>query len=146
MHNMSIPNAMWSCAVNTIVYLRNRTLSRAIGPSGGVPITLLTLGEPDASNFRVFGCTVYASVTDKLRCKLGEKAFRGAMVGYPFDAPSYCVCNPVTRRITTSVHAMFQETVPGFYPYLDTDSLISNGTDVDDGSAHFPPPMPFRMI
>jgi hypothetical protein len=55
----------------------------------------------------VFGCTIFAYVPDKLRRKLGEMAFRGAMVGFPSDAPCYRVYNPVTRRITTSVHVMF---------------------------------------
>jgi hypothetical protein len=67
MHKMLVPNAMWSCAVSTVVYLRNHTFSRAVGPSGGVPQTLRTLGEPDASEFRVFGCGVFAKVHDKLR-------------------------------------------------------------------------------
>jgi hypothetical protein len=107
MHNMSFPHAMWSCAVSTVFHLRNRTFSRALGLSGGVPLTLLTQVEPDASKFRVFGCAVFAKVPDKLRRKLGEKAFRGVMVGYPLDAPCCRVYNPVTRRITTFVHVMF---------------------------------------
>jgi hypothetical protein len=36
------PNSTWSCTLNKVVYLRNRTFSRAVGPSGGVPLTLLT--------------------------------------------------------------------------------------------------------
>jgi hypothetical protein len=78
---------MWSCAVNTVVYLRNRTFTRAVGPSVGVPLTLLTSARPDASKFRVFGCIVFAKVFDKLGRKLGENAFRDVMVGYPTDAP-----------------------------------------------------------
>jgi hypothetical protein len=74
-----------------------------------------------------------------MRRKLGEKAFRGVMIGYPCDAPGYRVYNPVTRRTTTSVHVMFQETFPGFQPSHKIGSLISNDTDADDGSAQFPP-------
>jgi hypothetical protein len=138
MHSMSVPNAMWSCAVSTIVDLRNRTFSRAVGPSGGVHLTLLTQVEPDASEFRVFGCTVFAKVPDKLRRKLGEKAFRGVMVGYPSDALGNRVYNPVTRSITTSVHVTFHEIVPGFLPSLDTNPLISDDTETVIGSALFP--------
>jgi hypothetical protein len=25
LHNMAVPNFMWSCAVSTVVYMRNRT-------------------------------------------------------------------------------------------------------------------------
>jgi hypothetical protein len=66
MHRMSVPNSMWSCAVSTVVYLHDRTFSRAfISLSGGIPITLLVSNAPDASKFRVFGSTVYANVPDK---------------------------------------------------------------------------------
>jgi hypothetical protein len=61
---MSVPNSMWSCAISTVVYLRNRMFSRAVGASGGVPLTLLTSQEPNASK-----------VPGKLRRKLGEKRF-----------------------------------------------------------------------
>jgi hypothetical protein len=77
---------------------------------------------PDASTFRVFGCAVFAKVPDKQRRKLSEKAFRGVMVGYPPDAPGYRVYNPDTRRITTSVHVVFQEDTPGFGTQLSVDS------------------------
>jgi hypothetical protein len=116
LHNMFDSNSMWSCAISTVVYLRNRMFSHAVGVSGSVPLTHLTFQEPDASKFRVFGCIVFAKVPDKLRRKLGEKAFRGIMIGYPPDAPGYRIYNSATRRITTSVHVVFHEDVPGFPP------------------------------
>jgi hypothetical protein len=111
LHNMAVPNSMWSCDVTTVVYLRNRTYSRLVGPDGGIHLTLLTSSVHDVSKFRVFGCAVFAKVPDKLRRKLSKKAFRGVMVGYPTDAPGYRVYNPEVRRITTSV---FHEGTPGF--------------------------------
>jgi transposase InsO family protein len=42
LHSMAVPNSMWSCAIITVVYLRNRTYSRSVGPTGGIPLTLLT--------------------------------------------------------------------------------------------------------
>jgi hypothetical protein len=130
MHHMSVPNFMWSCAVCTIVYLRNRTFSRAVHPLGGVPLTLLTQVDPNASKFRVFGCTFFAKVPN-LR-KLGERAFRGVMVGYSFDVLGYRAYNLVPRRMTTSVHVMFKQTVPGFHVSHWIDSLISDATDAAD--------------
>jgi hypothetical protein len=72
MHIMSVSNSVWSCAVSTVVSLRNRTFSRANNLSSGVRITLLTSKAPDASKFRISGCSVFAKVSDKLRNKLGE--------------------------------------------------------------------------
>jgi hypothetical protein len=53
-------------AVNTVIYMCKRVLSRAIGPSGGVPLTLMTMTALNASYFRVFSCTVFAKVPDRL--------------------------------------------------------------------------------
>jgi hypothetical protein len=55
--------------------MRNRTYSRSVGLSGGMPLTFLTSSVQDASKFRVFGCNVFAKVPDKLRRKLGEMRF-----------------------------------------------------------------------
>jgi hypothetical protein len=93
LYNMAVPNSMWSCVVNIVVYLHNRTYNRSVGLTRGIPLTLLTSWALDASKFRVFGCAVFAKVPDKLRRKLGDKAFRGVMVGYPTDAPWYYVYN-----------------------------------------------------
>jgi hypothetical protein len=101
LHSMAVSNFMWSCDVRTVVYLRNRTYNRHVGLTGGVPLTLLTSSASNASKFRVFGSTVFAEVPDKLRRKLSVKTFRGVIVGYPLDAPRYCIYNPETRRITT---------------------------------------------
>jgi hypothetical protein len=124
--------------MHIVVYLRNRTFSRAVGLSGVVSNTLLTSKAPDASKFRVFGCIVFAKVPHKLRRKRGEKTFSGVLVGYLFDAPWYRVYNPVTRPITASVHAAFQKDVPCFGVSTPIDSLITDAavTDSDYDNVH----------
>jgi hypothetical protein len=107
LHIMAVPNSMWSCVVSTFVYQRNRTYNRSVGLTGGIPFTLLTSSVPHASKFPVFGCAVFAKVPDQLRRKLGKKAFRGVIVGYPPDALGYRVYNPETRRINTSIYVVF---------------------------------------
>jgi hypothetical protein len=136
---------MWSCAAITLVYLRNRTYSRAVGLSGGVPITPLTSKAPDASKFRVFGCAVFAKVLDKIREELDEKAFRGVMAGYPHDAHGYHVYNPATRRVTTSVHGVFQEAPPGFGARSPIDSVITDASDTGDAYDHSPQSHPLIL-
>jgi hypothetical protein len=70
--------------------------------------------------------------------ELGKKRFRGVMIGYPHDAPGYRICNPVTRRITTSVHVVVQEDTPGFGTRPTIDSLITDAWDTDDALDHSP--------
>jgi hypothetical protein len=48
LYAMCVPNNMWLCAISTIVHLRNRTFSRAIGSYGGVPLTRLLGAVPYA--------------------------------------------------------------------------------------------------
>jgi hypothetical protein len=115
-HCMYIFNSMWRCAVSIVIYLCNHTFSRAVGPSGGVPVTLLALVEPNAYKFRVFGYTFFAKVPNKLHRKLGEKASRGVMVGYLSHAPMDRVDSPVTRRTTTSMLVMVKDAIPASAP------------------------------
>jgi hypothetical protein len=133
LHAIYVCNSMWSCAINKVMYLRNRTYSRVVGPSGRVPLTLLITGTVrDAYAFRVFGCTIFAKVLDNLRRKLGMKAFRGVMVGYSHNSPGYRLKNPATRRITTYVHVKFQEKLLGFETSHPVDSSIDLFFDADD--------------
>jgi hypothetical protein len=107
MHAMSVPNRRWSCVVGTVVYLRNKHFSKAVGVTGGVPITVIMRFEPEASSFRIFGCNVSAKVPETLRRKMGMKALRGVIVG---DSPNFLgfrVYNPTTRHKTTSIHIQF---------------------------------------
>jgi hypothetical protein len=38
-HPMSGPTPMWSCAMRTVMFFLNRTVSRAVGHGGGVPMS-----------------------------------------------------------------------------------------------------------
>jgi hypothetical protein len=48
LHAISVPFNIWSCAINTVVHLRNRAFTIAVGPFGGPLLTLLTGAVPDA--------------------------------------------------------------------------------------------------
>ena len=51
-----LPKKFWAEALNTAVYLRNRSPSRAVQEV--TPIEALIKQKPDVSHFRVFGCYV----------------------------------------------------------------------------------------
>jgi hypothetical protein len=125
---------MWSCAINTVVHLRNRTYTRVVGPSGGVSLTRFTGTVLDAYAFQAFGCAIVAKVLDNLTRKLGMKAFRSVIVGYSQPSPGYRVYNPSPRRITTSFHVKIQEKLPCFGTSHTVDSSIDVFFDVDDSS------------
>jgi len=56
-----LPKKFWAEALNTAVYLRNRSPTRAVQEV--TPFEALTKQKPDVSHFRVFGCLCYAPVT-----------------------------------------------------------------------------------
>jgi hypothetical protein len=136
---------MCLCSVSIVLYLRSRTFSRAVGLSGGVPITLLTFNAPDVSRFRVFRRTIFAKVHDNLRRKLREKAFRGVMVGYPLYALGQRVYNLDTRHITTLVHMVLKEDVLGFGVSTIIDSLISEASDENGDHSNAPRSHPLEL-
>jgi hypothetical protein len=89
-------------------------------------------------------------VSDKLLRKLGEKEFRGVMVGYPHVSPWHRVYNPAIRRITTSVHVVFQENTPGLFGARQPiDSVITDDvitiTDADDPQDTSPKSYPLAL-
>jgi hypothetical protein len=104
----------------------------------GLLLPGLHFGLPDASKFRVFGCIVVAKMSGKLRRKLGEKAFQGVMVGYPFDAQGYRVYNHDTRCIDTFVHVVFQVYVPGCGSSQTIDSQITDASYMGSDHGHMP--------
>ena len=52
-----IPNEFWAEAVNTSVYVRNRSPTKVL--NGITPYECLFEKKPDVSNLRVFGCVTY---------------------------------------------------------------------------------------
>jgi hypothetical protein len=75
--------------MSTVVRLRNRTFSRAVGTYGEASLTLLISVSPDASGFWVFGCAALAKVPIAQRENLDLKLFRGVFVGYPPSSLGY---------------------------------------------------------
>jgi hypothetical protein len=139
---MHVSNSMRSARLSTCA--RARSVARLDHPVLG-PSLSRHLKKRTRPNFtsligRISHFTFFWKVPDKLRRKVGEDACRGVLVGYPIDAPMYRVHNPVTRCITSPVHVMIHYNVPRFRISVETDSLISNGSDARCRSDYPRPP------
>lgn len=66
-----LPDSFWAEAVNTAVYLHNRSPTRSL--DGKTPYEAWNGTKPDLSNLRVFGCDAYLHVPDEARTKLEVK-------------------------------------------------------------------------
>lgn len=96
-----------SSAVNTAVYLRNRTLASGLQKT---PYELWSGRRPDLSHLRVFGSTAMAHVPKIKRLKWDKKADKYILLGYAENTKGYRLYNPITKSIINSRDVVIMET------------------------------------
>ena len=90
--------------------------------------------KPSISHLRAYGCKVFSPI-DKLqrRGKLGAVRYKGVLVWYAEDSPSYRVWNPLKPKKVVNVGgAEFDESVEkGWWkPQLGREELEEIGVDI----------------
>ncbi|XBI39323.1 hypothetical protein VPH35_124123 [Triticum aestivum] len=122
----SMPARLWAEALSASTYLLNRRPCRSSSPRS--PHELLLGVAPDYTLLRVFGCLCYPNLTATTRHKLDRRSTACMFLGYPPDHRGYRCFDPVTRRVFTSRHVVFHETV---FPFARTSP---------DDTTPLPPP------
>ncbi|CAB4030416.1 Retrovirus-related Pol poly from transposon TNT 1-94 [Paramuricea clavata] len=123
-----IPNEFWAEAVNTSVYVRNRSPTKAL--NGITPYECLFEKKPDVSNLRVFGCVTYVHIPDNQRKKLDAKSRKSIFMGYPEGVKGYKLYDPVSRKFLGSRDVIFLE--KKFHDFdVQTSSNFDDRTDDD---------------
>ena len=102
-----LPLKFWAEAVNTVVYLRNRSPSSYL--NGRTPFEFWYNRKPDVSNLRVFGCVCYVHIPDSQRRKLDPKSYKAVFVGYPNDTKGYKVYNIASEKFFRARNVLFSE-------------------------------------
>lgn len=87
MHVANCDHKMWAEAVNTAVYLKNRSPHKII--KGATPQEIWTGKKIDLSHLKVFGCLAYVHVPKNLRNKWDAKGKPYIFVGYCEDSKGY---------------------------------------------------------
>jgi len=108
----NLPKAHWAEALNTAVYLANRTPTSSL-PDHKTPYEAWHGKKPDIQHLRVFGCTVWV-VDHKPKGKMDPRGWRGTFMGYGNGKNQYRVWNGRTVLIRRDV--VFDETVNGSNP------------------------------
>ncbi|CAF4953476.1 unnamed protein product [Pieris macdunnoughi] len=93
-----LKKCFWAEAVNTAVYLRNRSI--ASGLDNKTPIEIWTGTKPDVSNLRIFGSKAMVHIPKEKRLKLDRKATDGILVGYSDNIKGHQVYNPKNNKVT----------------------------------------------
>jgi hypothetical protein len=83
----ALPDSFWAEAVNTAVYILNRSYTKAL--QGKTPREAYSGKKPLVLHFRIFGCTCYAHVPDVSRKKLDDKSKKCIFLGYSEESKAY---------------------------------------------------------
>lgn len=107
----------WPDTLATATYLLNRRPCRA--RSNATPHDLLLGRSPDYSHLHVFGYLCYPNIADTVPHKLAPRSTPCIFLSYPVDTKGYRCYNPTTKRVLTSHHVCFDETV---FPFRSMDN------------------------
>lgn len=115
-----LENKYWAEAVNTAVYLKNR--SPTIAVKGFTPEEKWSKKKVTLSHLRTFGCIAYAQKQN--RTKLDPKATRYIFVGYCLETKGYRLINPEhpTECIKARDVTFFENK---FYNNVSHDDILS---------------------
>jgi transposase InsO family protein len=102
-----LDKSFWAEAVNTAVYLKNRSPASGLGQM--TPFERWSGRKPDVSHVRVFGSPAMVHIPKNKRQKWDKKATKYIFVGYPENVKGYRLYNPKTRQVTTSRDVIIME-------------------------------------
>ena len=89
-----LPKYLWTYAVMTATYIRNRCYVQRIK---NTPYSLITGLKPNIAKLHIFGTTCYPYIHNTK--KLDPRCRKGYFVGYDRDSPSYLVYYPENRTV-----------------------------------------------
>ncbi len=119
--NYLLPISYRSYAVSTVAHLINRLPTPNLKQK--TPWELLFHKPPDIQYLRTFGCQCFPLLTPYTAHKLHPKTISCVFLGYPTNTKGYLCLDPITKRIYTSRHVLFNENIfPGLTHNTDTSS------------------------
>jgi hypothetical protein len=121
----SLPQRFWAEAINTAVYLRNRSPTQAL--EGKTPFEAWHGQKPDIGHLRKFGCLAFLHVPDGKRSKLDPKARRCLLLGYVHNTKKiWRLWDIGGHRVISGADVIFHE---------DQIGLVNDEVITDDGEA-----------
>ncbi|CAL2234863.1 unnamed protein product [Prunus armeniaca] len=95
-HDKELLYMLWCEAVNTSVYLLNRSPTRA--SENTTPFEKFSGRKPGVKHLKVFGSVCYVLIPGKLRHKLGATSAIRVFIGYGTCEKGYRILNPATQK------------------------------------------------
>jgi hypothetical protein len=111
MKGKNLSNAFWVEAINTAVYLKNRSPTRFL--DNVTPFETLNGSKPAVHNLKVFGCKDFAHIPKENMRKLDAKAIKCIFIGYCSEFKAYNLFDPATHKVFASRDVCFHEQEAG---------------------------------
>ena len=112
MVDSGLPLHLWTEAISTMVYLKNKSLFSAIQDRKVTPKEAFTQqGQPRVDPLRIFGSMALV-INENLGFKLQSKAWKGYLVGYE-GKNQYCIYDPTCRQVFVCRDVTFHENMIG---------------------------------
>lgn len=107
LQDAGLPDCYWAEAVNTAVYLKNRSPTVAVQKM--TPEEAWTGRKVDLSHLKVFGCRAFVHIPDEKRTKWDPKSKEFVFVGYCDESKGYRLVNPTNRQLHKARDVVFFE-------------------------------------
>ena len=122
-----LPKYLWTYAVMTAVYIRNRCYNKRTSKT---PYEVLTGKKPNLSKMHIFGSECYAYVQGAK--KLDPRCEKGVFVGYDKGSPAYLVYYPSSGCIKRVRCVRFTDSIPEVVKNNPSDSYESDDESDDE--------------
>src|ERR1700733_3618656 len=131
LYESGMSTAFWGEALVAFIHTSNRLPTSALPDA--TPHEAFYGNKPDLSRLRVWGCTAYVLIQRDKRPlgSLGSHMEKCVFLGYPLGYKGWKFYNPVTKKVTISERADFDEC----YFMLQKHSV-----------PHLPPPRPDTLL
>src|SRR5580765_4598794 len=106
LYSKNLPKNLWAEAVNTVVYVLNRTGNS--DHEGKTPYDLWYDKTPNINHLKIFGSEVYVHVPKEKRRKWDKKGRKGIFIGYSEETKGYRICFN-GREVSLSRDVIFKE-------------------------------------
>uniref|UniRef100_A0A2N9HE34 Integrase catalytic domain-containing protein n=1 Tax=Fagus sylvatica TaxID=28930 RepID=A0A2N9HE34_FAGSY len=115
----TLPMSYWFYVVSTATHLINRLPTPNLNHK--TPWEMLFHASPDLTHLKSFGCQCFPLITPYTAHKLHPKTIPCVFLGYPSHTKGYLCLDPITQRLYTSRHVLFNECIfPGLTHSSDT--------------------------
>ena len=114
LNEAGLSKKFWSLALKHLVWWRNRIWHRALSSADGAgcsPFQMLFGRPPRVSMARVWGCDAWVLDHVHRSSTFEPNARRGLFVGISANRKGWLIFDPATRRVRTSYHVKFDESM-----------------------------------